>query len=89
MIKYINYQKFKQLFSGGAERLVVDAALGLQQKGHHVDISSKHNKRYYYLLIKIEFLLFFIFILILITCGPLIMTHPIAFRKPEMVNIYN
>lgn len=28
---------------GGAERLVVDAALGLQQKGHHVDIWTSHH----------------------------------------------
>eukprot|EP00026_Physarum_polycephalum_P006757 Phypoly_transcript_06809.p1 GENE.Phypoly_transcript_06809~~Phypoly_transcript_06809.p1 ORF type:complete len:428 (+),score=54.99 Phypoly_transcript_06809:87-1286(+) len=28
---------------GGAERLVVDAALGLQQKGHHIDIWTSHH----------------------------------------------
>lgn len=30
---------------GGAERLVVDAALGLQQRGHHVDIYTSHHDR--------------------------------------------
>ena len=28
---------------GGAERLVVDAALGLQQLGHEVDIYTSHH----------------------------------------------
>ena len=28
---------------GGAERLVVDAALGLQQLGHSVDIYTSHH----------------------------------------------
>lgn len=28
---------------GGAERLVVDAALGLQKMGHHVEIYTSHH----------------------------------------------
>lgn len=30
---------------GGAERLVVDAAVGLQQRGHHVVIFTNHCDR--------------------------------------------
>lgn len=30
-------------FGGGAERLVVDAALGLQNLGHSVDIYTSHH----------------------------------------------
>jgi hypothetical protein len=30
-------------FSGGAERLVVDAALGIQSLGHSVDIYTSHH----------------------------------------------
>ena len=29
--------------AGGAERLVVDAALGLQARGHSVDIYTSHH----------------------------------------------
>ncbi len=28
---------------GGAERLVVDAAIGLQKLGHHVEIYTSHH----------------------------------------------
>lgn len=31
------------IFSGGAERLVVDAAVGLQKLGHTVDIYTSHH----------------------------------------------
>ena len=30
-------------YPGGAERLVVDAALGLQKRGHKVDIYTSHH----------------------------------------------
>ena len=32
-----------EVFLGGAERLVVDAALGLQKLGHKVDIYTSHH----------------------------------------------
>lgn len=32
-----------EAFLGGAERLVVDAALGLQKLGHKVDIYTSHH----------------------------------------------
>lgn len=39
----IYYSRIHESMLGGAERLVVDAALGLQKRGHKVDIYTSHR----------------------------------------------
>ena len=39
----ISQQELLNVMIGGAERLVVDAALGLQKLGHSVDVYTSHH----------------------------------------------